>query len=291
MPDAVPAGYITGLSVRQRISRRQPKGLPVISMGYNELPYPTLPQVQAAIARTATQANRYGSALCTGLRQALAVQHGLNADSLICGNGSEELLDVVGRCFVRPGDEIVISEFGYIQFSFIAHRLGAQLVLAPEVDHTTKVDNLLNCVGPKTKLVFLANPNNPTGTMLPEDELVRLAESLPGHVVLVLDLAYGEFVSTGYCANMHKLVEAHGNVVVTRTFSKVYGLAGLRVGWCHAPVAMMGGLYAARGMGSVNAFAQAAALAALAEHDAMQRNVTEIVSNGTGWWVSCAALD
>lgn len=277
MSDLIPVGYISGLNVRKRISRAQPKGLPIVNMGYNELPYPPSAGVQAAIAETATQANRYGNALCTDLREALAAQHGLNADNLICGNGSEELLDVVARCFVRPGDEIVISQYGYIQFSMISNRLGARLVQAPEVDFTAKVDHILEAVGEKTKLVFLANPNNPTGTMLPQEELSRLVQNLPGDVVLVLDLAYGEFVGTDYCASMHALVEGHGNVVVTRTFSKVYGLAGLRAGWCHAPTAMMAGLYAARGMGSVNAFAQAAGLAALQEQDTVDRCVQQIV--------------
>ncbi len=278
MSAKAPQGYISGLSVRQRISRPQPKGLPVISMGYNELPYPTSQSVQEALAETAKNANRYGSALCTPLRNALAAQYGLDADCLICGNGSEELLDVLGRCFARPGDSILISEFGYIQFSFVAHRLGVQLVRAPETAYTCNVDNILSGVDENTKLIFLANPNNPTGTMLPESELERLADALPRHVVLVLDLAYGEFVSEDYCAFAHQLVEDHENVVVTRTFSKVFGLAGLRVGWCHAPRSMMAGLYAARGMGSVNAFAQAAAIAALGELETVAGQVAETVS-------------
>lgn len=277
MSTARPSPYISGMAVRQRISRAQPKGLPIINMGFNELPYPPPDRVLDAIRNLAPQANRYGTGSCIQLREALAQRHGLDVDRLICGNGSEELLDVIARCFVRPGDEILISEFGYIQFSIIANRLSATLVAAPETNFTAEVDEILSRVGEKTKLVFLANPNNPTGTMLPVGELQRLARSLPGHVVLVLDLAYGEFVSAEYCAHVHQLADQHENVLVTRTFSKVYGLAGLRVGWCHAPSAMMGGLYAARGMGSVNAFAQAAGLAALQEQDTVDRCVQQIV--------------
>lgn len=278
MSEPTPASYIRGLSVRKRISRVQPKGLPIVNMGYNELPFAPSDGVQAAIGETAKQANRYGNAMCNDLREALGARHRLDPDQLICGNGSEELLDVVARCFVRPGDEIIISQYGYIQFSMIANRLGATLVPAPEADFTTQVDRLLEAVGERTKLVFLANPNNPTGTMVPLEELARLAQALPPAVVLVLDLAYGEFVGADYCAGVHELVAAHGNVVATRTFSKVYGLAGLRAGWCHAPGAMMGGLYAARGMGSVNAFAQAAGLAALKDQDGVERNVELIVA-------------
>ena len=278
MSDQAPSGYIRGLNVRKRISRAQPKGLPIVNMGYNEMPFAPSDKVQAAIAETATQANRYGNAMCNDLREALFARHGLDPDQLICGNGSEELLDVVARCFVRPGDEIVISQYGYIQFSMIANRLGATLVPAPEAEFTTEVDQILAAVGEKTKLVFLANPNNPTGTMVPLEELTRLAEGLPPAVVLVLDLAYGEFVGMDYCVGVHALVEAHSNIVATRTFSKVYGLAGLRAGWAHAPAAMMGGLYAARGMGSVNAFAQAAGLAALDDQERVDSNVRLIVS-------------
>lgn len=278
MADLAPVGYIPGLAVRKRISRAQPKGLPIVNMGYNELPFAPSEQVQAAIAEAAAQANRYGSAACPDLCQALADRHGLPFDGLMCGNGSEELLDVIARCFVRADDEIVISQYGYIQFSIIANRLGARLVPAPEADFTTQIDQILESIGNKTKLVLLANPNNPTGTMVPAEELRRLAQHLPGNVVLVLDLAYGEFVSADYCTRVHALVQDHENVLVTRTFSKVYGLAGLRVGWCHAPGAMMGGLNAARGMGSVNALAQAGALAVLKEQDAVDAHVAQIVA-------------
>lgn len=278
MSDLTPVSYISGYSVRQRISRPQAKGLPIVNMGYNELPYPPSARVQAAIAEAAAHANRYGSALCTELRQELAARYGLPVEDLICGNGSEELLDVIARCFVRAGDEIIISQYGYIQFSIIANRLGARLVQAPEKDFTTQVDHVLSAVSDNTKLVLLANPNNPTGTMVPHEELARLAQCLPGHVVLVLDLAYGEFVSADYCAGVHELALAHENVLVTRTFSKVYGLAGLRVGWCHAPGAMMASLNAAKGVGSISAAAQVAAVAVLQEQDAVDARVKQIVA-------------
>lgn len=290
MADLLPTAYISGLKVRQRISRAQPKGLPIINMGYNELPYPPPAAVQQVIAQMAGQAHRYGTASCADLRQALAAEHGVDADQLICGNGSEELLDVIARCFVRPGDKIVIPEFGYIQFSIIAHRLGARLIKAAETDFAAGVDAILGAVDEQTKLVFLANPNNPTGTMLPVEELARLARTLPGNVVLVLDLAYGEFVGADYCARVHELVSAHENVAVTRTFSKVYGLAGLRAGWCHAPAWMLPGLSAARGMGSVNGFAQAAAIAALGERDVIMTRAQEICAERDKLWEALSEL-
>ncbi len=273
-----PQGYISPLPVRARISRAQPRGLPLINMSFNEVPFGPSPEVAAAIDDATRKANFYGNPTCQALREEIGARNGLNPETIVCGNGSEELLDVIARNFVRAGDEIVISEFGYIQFAIIANRLDAELTKVPEKDYTTDVDGLLAAIGPKTRLVFLANPNNPTATMLPERELVRLADQMPSDVVLVIDLAYGEFTGFDYCAQIHGLANRFENVIVTRTFSKAYGLAGLRVGWCHAPEWMIPALYAARGMGSVNAVAQAAALASLCEPELVQARIDQILS-------------
>ncbi|QFT58819.1 Putative phenylalanine aminotransferase [Sulfitobacter sp. THAF37] len=275
---ATPRSYLEPLNLRGRISAPQPKGLPLVNLGFNELPYGPSPKVAAAIAQATAQVASYGTPLCDGLRDRLAQANGLDADRIICGNGSEELLDVIARNFVRPGDEVLISAYGYIQFQMVAARQGATLVKAPETDFTTNVDALLGAVTAQTRLVFLANPNNPTGTVLPLSELARLVEGMPPHVVVVLDLAYGEFTGLDHCADVHALADNRKNVIVTRTFSKAYGLAGLRCGWAHAPLAMMPSLYAARGMGSVNRLAQAAATAALADMEVVKARVAEIVS-------------
>ena len=272
-----PQSYIVPLSVRQRISRAQPRGLPLINMGFNELPYAPTPEVNAAIASLAGQAQSYGNPSCVELRDALARMSGLDAETIICGNGSEELLDIVGRCFARPGDEILISQFGYIQFPIVANRVGATLVKAPETDYRTDIGALLAAVTDRTRIVFLASPNNPTGTMNSVEELSHLARELPKHVVLTIDCAYGEFAGSEYCPAVHELALRHDNIIVTRTFSKAYGLAGLRVGWCHAPEALVPALYAGRGMGTVNAAAQAAALAALDQPDIIDARVRSIV--------------
>ena len=273
-----PEQYLKPLNVRGRIARPQPLGLPIINMGFNELPYPPSPPVLAALTETAGKVQSYGSPLNDDLRAALGKKHGLNSDQIMCGNGSEELLDVIARNFVRAGDEIVISQYGYIQFEMTASRLGARLTKAPEADFTTDISAIQSVVSDSTKLIFLANPNNPTGTTLPAADLSELADGLPPSVVLVLDLAYGEFTGADYCAVVHAIVDRHENVVVTRTFSKAYGLAGARVGWCHAPEWMLPGFYAARGMGSVNALAQAAALAGLDDYATVEERVAEIVS-------------
>lgn len=272
-----PHPYLDPLPLRGRISRPQPKGLPIINLGFNELPFDPPDTVLQAIKKRGAQGQSYGSPHVDDLRDALGARHGLNPEHIVCGNGSEELLDLITRCFARPGDAVLISQFGYVQFQLATNRVGATLLKAPETNFTTDIDALLGAVTERTKVLFLANPNNPTGTMVPLDDLRRLADGLPGHVVLVLDLAYGEFATPGYCAAVDDLVTGRDNVVVTRTFSKAYGLAGLRVGWCHAPDWMVPVLYAARGMGTVNGVAQAAALAALDEQALITDRVAQIV--------------
>lgn len=274
---AHPTPYLQPLSVRGRIARAQPLGLPVINMGFNELPYPPSPAVARAVSDRAAQLGRYGSPGCDDLRAALGQMHGIDPERIICGNGSEELLDVIARNFVRPGDAILTPEYGYIQFALTAHRLGADLIKAPERAFCTDIDALLGAVTPQTRLLFLANPNNPTGTMVPLADLTRLEAGLPDHVVLVLDLAYGEFAGAEYCAGVHALAAGSARIVVTRTFSKAFGLAGVRVGWADAPTWMIPGFYAARGMGSVNGMAQATALAALSDIDIINDRVAEIL--------------
>jgi len=272
-----PKSYLTPLNVRGRISKPQPLGLPLIDLGFNELPFGPTPAIADAIADCGMRVNYYGNPNCVVLRNTLGAHNGIDPEQIICGNGSEELLDVIARNFVRPGDDIVISEFGYIQFVLTAHRLGANLIKASETNFTTDVDALLAAVTPQTKLVFLANPNNPTGTVLPVSEVVRLVDGLRSDVVLVLDLAYGEFTGFAYCTAIHDLVLGRKNVIVTRTFSKAFGLAGLRVGWAHASAWMLPGFYAARGMGSVNALAQAAAVAAISDIEIVEQRVAQTI--------------
>jgi histidinol-phosphate aminotransferase len=258
-------------------------------LGFNELPFKPTEKVSLAIEKIRNNAGYYGDPMCLELRKAIEKAYGINRDHIICGNGSEELLDVIARNFVNSEDEVLISQFGYIQFVLAANRLNASLRKSSEVKYHTCADNLLKLINSKTKLIFVANPNNPTGTFIPINEIKRLLTNIPSNVVLVMDLAYGEFVGFDYCNQVHDLVEQFSNLVVTRTFSKAFGLAGLRVGWCHAPKNMIYGFYAARGMGSVNAMAQSAATAALSELDEIQSRIDLIISERER--VAAALLD
>jgi histidinol-phosphate aminotransferase len=252
-----------------------PQGKKLISLAINESPYGCSRKAWAAAEARFGNPNRYPDPSSADLRRAIGKQFALDPELIVCGNGSEELLDVVARMFVRAGDEIVMSQSGFFQFAVVAARLGAELKRAPENDYITDVDGLLALVGPKTKLVFLAVPNNPTGTLLPVDDVIRLHENLPPQIVLVLDLAYGEYMEKSDLDRLMRYGGERPNIVITRTFSKAYGLAALRVGWALAPDWMTPGLNLLRGVGNINAIAQAAAAAAVEDQVFVDRVVAE----------------
>ncbi|MFO0991514.1 MAG: histidinol-phosphate transaminase [Hyphomicrobiales bacterium] len=252
-----------------------PAGKRLISLAINESAYGASPRAtEAAIARLSAP-HRYPDPSSNDLRRAIGSAFDLDFERILCGNGSEELLDVIGRLFARPGDRIIMSQSGFFQFALVATRLGAELTRAPERDLITNVDGLLALATPQAKLVYLAIPNNPTGLAMPVSEVRRLHAALPSHVVLVLDLAYGEYLPPADLAALMRLATDSENVVATRTFSKAYGLAALRAGWALAPEWMMPGLNLLRGVGNINAPAQAAAIAALADREFLDHVVDE----------------
>lgn len=241
-----------------------PPGKRLISLAINESPYGCSPLAAEAAARRLREPNRYPDPSSRALRQAIGEVHGLDPERLVCGNGSEELLDVIGRMFARPGDGIAMAQSGFFQFAVVAARAGATLTRLPERDgYVPDVDAALAAIGARTKVVFLAIPNNPTGTVLTAAGVERFHARLHPQTVLVLDLAYGEFLSAEELERLMGLANGHDNVIALRTFSKAYGLAALRAGWMLAPAWMQGGLNLLRGVGNVNAVAQAAAEAAV----------------------------
>jgi histidinol-phosphate aminotransferase len=189
------------------------------------------------MAEAATMAHRYPDTDHARLRVALGEIHGLDPDRIVCGAGSDEALALLAQAYSGEGDEVLHTEHGFGLYPIVARAAGAQPVQVPERERVVDVDALLERADRRTRVVFLANPANPTGTMLPEGELRRLARGLPPHVLLVIDGAYAEYVR-GYDGGA-SLVEGSENVVMTRTFSKIYGLGGLRVGWCHGPRAVV----------------------------------------------------
>lgn len=279
MPRPIPESYMpdVGLSVTRP---GKPPGDPStwIQLSSNESSYGGSPLALAALQQRAQQLGRYPDSGSLELRQAIGRRYGLSENQVICGNGSESIIESIGRCYARPGDEILFSRYGFIQFRIFAERLGATAVTAPERDHTADVDALLAAVTPRTRILFLANPNNPTGTHVPAAELRRLRDRLPPEIVLVIDSAYAEFGDASDYTAGHELVEGTENVLVSRTFSKAFGLAALRVGWAHGPASMIRVLNRMKQIGNVNALAQAAAVAALEDIPFMERVVAATVA-------------
>lgn len=248
-------------------------GRSLIKLSANENPLGTSPAALAArMQGAAADPSLYPDPDSSALRQALGQLHGLDPAQIVCGTGSGELLTIAASAFAGPGDEIIYVRYGFSLYDIAARRCGATPVIAPDAAYATDVDALLACVTDATRLVYLANPNNPTGTLTSRTELARLHAGLPGHVLLVVDQAYAEYVTDGADDGALDLARDHGNVLVTRTFAKAYGLAGDRVGWGYGAPQVIAMLNRLRGPFNLALTAQAAALAALGDQDFVTRS-------------------
>jgi histidinol-phosphate aminotransferase len=244
----------------------------------NETPLGPSPLAIDAL-RKQTDLALYPDGQALKLREALAARYGLDTARIICGAGSDELISLVTSAFVGPGDEGIFTEHGFLIYRIAILAAGGTPVVANEIDLTANVDAILSKVTPKTKIVFVANPNNPTGTYLPFAEIKRLATALPPHVVLVVDAAYAEYVThNDYSPGLEIALESE-NVVMTRTFSKIYGLAGLRLGWCYAPLPICDAINRIRGPFNVSSVAQDAGIAALADLN----HIDKAIAHNTTW--------
>lgn len=235
----------------------------IIKLSSNESALGPSPRVIAAIEAMAKEAHRYPDGSSEELRKAIGKRHGLDPECIVCGAGSDELITLLSRAYAAPGDEVLYSEHGFLIYPIAAMGIGAKPIAAPEKDLRADVDALLAKVSAKTRIVFLANPNNPTGSFLTLDEMARLHAGLPKSVLLVIDAAYAEYVTRNDYSAGIELVQANDNVVMTRTFSKIYGLASLRLGWAYCPPDVVDALNRLRNPFNVSAVAQAAGIAAL----------------------------
>lgn len=266
------AAYVPGKSAA-------PKGVKLFKLSSNETPLGPSEKAISALETVSSNLALYPDGSATELKKAIAAVHGLNIDNILCGNGSDEILSLIGQTYLTPGDEVVYSAHGFLMYHIVALCNGAVPVIAEEENETANVDNLLGLVSDKTRLVFLANPNNPTGSYLSINEVRRLQQSLPGHVVLVLDAAYAEYVSRNDYEAGIELVSTSDNVIMTRTFSKIYGLAGLRIGWCYGPKPIIAALERVRGPFNLNSMAIAAGAAAIVD----QAHVTRAADFNRKW--------
>ena len=220
-------------------------------------------QAATAYQSLSGELHRYPDGAATALRTAIGRRYGLDPARIVCGAGSDEIISLLINAYAGPGDEVLHSAHGFLMYAISARAAGATPVRAPEKALRADVDALLARVTPRTRLLFLANPNNPTGSFLTPDDLERLHRGLPRNVVLVIDAAYAEYIARNDYASGADLVDRTDNVVMTRTFSKIYGLAALRLGWGYCPTAIADVLNRVRGPFNVTAAAQAAAVAAL----------------------------
>ncbi|MBW4023174.1 MAG: aminotransferase class I/II-fold pyridoxal phosphate-dependent enzyme [Proteobacteria bacterium] len=239
----------------------------VIKLSSNEGAFGPPPAALAAMAQAAAQIHRYPDGGMARLRAAIGAAFGLDPARIVCGNGSDELISLLIQAYGGPGTELIMSAHGFAIYEIAGKLAGCVVRKAPEPDLVADVDGVLALVTPATRMVFIANPNNPTGSLLGEDEMARLRAGLPDDVLLVVDAAYAEYVERAdYDAGIG-LVDAADNTVMTRTFSKIFGLGGARLGWAYAPPGVVDVLNRMRPPFNVNATAAAAAMAALADPD------------------------
>lgn len=255
----------------------------VHKLSSNENPLGPSPKAIEAARDVAAKLDIYPDGTARRLREAIAEVHGLNPANIVCSNGSDEILGLLAQTYLAPGDEAVITEHGFMVYKIYIQSAGAVPVSVKETNERADVDAILAAVTPRTRIIFLANPNNPTGTYLPFQEVRRLHAGLPRNVLLVLDAAYAEYVRRNDYEAGVELVAGAENVVMTRTFSKL-GLGGARIGWMYAPMHIIDAINRVRGPFNVNATAIEAGIAAIRDRTHVERSVAH---NDT-WlrWVS-----
>jgi histidinol-phosphate aminotransferase len=258
--------YVAGESTVAGVNR-------TYKLSSNEGAFGVPPGAQKAIIDVVTEVFRYPDGGADMLRAAIAKRWGLPADRIVCGAGSDDLLYQLSLSYGGHGRDIVMSAHGFSIYQIAGTYAGSRVIKVPERNLTTDLDAMLAAVTPSTRLVMIANPNNPTGSMVSNEELTRFRAALPQEVLLVLDSAYAEYVTRPDYDAGAKLVDATDNTVMCRTFSKVFGLGGLRVGWCYGPPAVIDVLNRVRGTFNISVAAQAAAVAALAEPGWVEKSV------------------
>ncbi|HWA01039.1 MAG TPA: histidinol-phosphate transaminase [Caulobacterales bacterium] len=243
-----------------------------VKLASNENPFGPSPKAKAAYVAAAEKLHIYPEGSARVLREAIAARYGLDASRIICGAGSDEIFFLLARAFLEPGDEIIVPEHAFSIYAIAAHQSGA-VVREAKCGLTADVDAMLALVTTRTKIVFIANPNNPTGTYLPFAEVRRLQAGLPDDVLLVIDAAYAEYVRRNDYSSGLELAAETENVIMTRTFSKIYGMASARLGWGYGPPVVIEALNKTRGPFNVGVPAMMAGVAAIQDQEFLERSV------------------
>ena len=249
------------------------KGSKVFKLSANETPLGPSKKAIKAFSEVAGGLQDYPDGGATKLRNAIAKNQKINPDNVICGCGSDELISLICRAYLEPNDEAIYSQYGFLMYKISIIAAGGKPVVAKEKELRTDVDQILKCVTKKTKIVFIANPNNPTGTYISSNEIKKLRKSLDKKILLVIDAAYAEYVNRNDYQTGNELVTKNNNVVVTRTFSKIHGLAALRIGWMYAPKNVVDTINRIRLPFNVNSAAAAAATAAINDKMTTQKAI------------------
>lgn len=260
-----PKDWILGIHAYVPGKSAADDGRPLIKLSANENPLGTSEAARAALVAATADLATYPDPTATKLREAIGAAHGLDPARIIYGTGSDELLHIAASAYAGPGDEVLYVRYGFSVYDIAARRVGATPVVAPDRDYATDVDALLAAVTERTKVVFLANPNNPTGTMTSRDEIARLHAGLRPDILFVLDQAYAEYLDADEDDHGLALAESAPNVFVTRTFSKIYGLAAERIGWGYGSAEVIDILHRIRAPFNVTNAGQAAAIAAIGD--------------------------
>jgi len=271
------APYVPGSSTVDGVDR-------IIKLSSNEGALGPSPKAVAAYEELAGKLHRYPDGGSVELRAAIGARHGLDPDRIVCGAGSDEVLGLLARAYAGPGDEVLFGEHAFTMYPLFALGVGATPVKAPETDFTVTVDALLDKVTDRTRILYIANPNNPTGTMITKNEMTRLRQGLRDDILLVIDAAYAEYVTRNDYPAGVELVDAGENVVMTRTFSKIYALGGVRLGWAYCPEAVADVLNRIRPPFNVTSAAQGAGIAAVNDVEFLTRSR----DHNTAWltWLS-----
>jgi histidinol-phosphate aminotransferase len=257
--------YVGGESSLPGINR-------VVKLSSNEGAFGTPPAAQDAYRRAAAELHRYPDGGAVALREAIGARFGLSPARIVCGAGSDDLIYQLCLAYGGAGTELIMTAHGFSVYAIAGTYAGCRIVRTPERNLTADIDAMLAARSPATRLVFLANPNNPTGSMVPAEEVARLRAGLPPEVLLVIDAAYAEYLDRADYDPGATLVEAADNTVMTRTFSKVFGLGGMRLGWAYAPPAVVDVLNRVRMPFNVNLAVQEAGIAALSDRDWVERS-------------------
>jgi histidinol-phosphate aminotransferase len=266
------APYVPGKSTAPGVDK-------VIKLSSNESPLGPSEKAVAAYKAAAAKLEDYPDGAVTELRTTIARAFGLDPARIICGAGSDDLLNLLAHAYLRDGDEAIYTAHGFLMYPIYALGHGGKPIAVPEKNYTADVDAIIAAVSERTRIVFIANPNNPTGTYVPFDEIKRLHQALPGNVILVLDAAYAEYVQRNDYEAGIELVATSENVVMCRTFSKIHGLAAVRLGWLYGPAPIVDALNRVRSPFNVNTPAMKAGIAAIED----SAHVEKSVAHNTRW--------